>query len=196
MIETNHLTSDYWENRYQESKTGWDIGYANKIHTDYVEANYGKDARILIPGAGSAYEAEYLWKRGYTNVHPCDFAPEAKERFLKRVSDFPDNQFITGDFFEITDRFDLVLEQTFFCAINPNLRKSYVSHMHDILNVDGKIYGVMFDMDKPDGPPYGGNPVEYKTLFSNYFAILTMEKSQKSIPKRMGNELIVEFLKK
>jgi thiopurine S-methyltransferase len=196
MSETNKLSANYWDKRYLEEKTGWDIGYANSIHVKYVVDNYPNDARILIPGAGSAYEAEHLWKKGFTNVYPCDFAPEVKQRFLKRVKGFPEDNYITGDFFELEEKFDVVLEQTFFCAIDTTLRTKYVKHMKSILNEGGKIFGVLFNMDKLDGPPFGGRPIEYKALFKDSFDILRMEESKESIPERMGNELIIEFLKK
>ena len=196
MKETKHLSAEYWNNRYHEDKTGWDIGYANNIHVQYVLKNYPKDAKILVPGAGSAYEVEYLWKQGYINIYACDFAEEVKNRFLDRVKGFPSNQYIAGDFFLLNQKFDLVLEQTFFCALDPSLRIDYVKHMHFILKDGGKIFGVLFNMDKPDGPPYGGSTPEYQSLFTNSFEILRMEESKESIPQRMGNELIIEFLKK
>jgi len=183
ILKDKSLDATYWNNRYKEERTGWDVGYHNPIHTDYIEQNYPKDAFILEPGAGNAYEVEYLWKQGYKNVYGCDFAPEIKERFLKRVPDFPENQYLSGDFFSITSHFDVVLEQTFFCAIDPSLRSKYVQHMHNILKPNGKIYGVLFEMDKTDGPPFGGTTDEYRRLFSPKFEIARMEKSTKSIPK-------------
>ena len=54
-MTTVNLDSDYWNNRYIENNTGWDIGYANPIHIDYVLDNIEKSARILIPGAGNGY---------------------------------------------------------------------------------------------------------------------------------------------
>ncbi|NQX84365.1 MAG: hypothetical protein HRT67_00310 [Flavobacteriaceae bacterium] len=37
------------------------------------------------------------------------------------------------DFFVIEDTFDLVLEQTFFCAIPPNMRTSYVDKISQLI---------------------------------------------------------------
>ena len=89
-----------------------------------------------------------------------------------------------------------MLEQTFFCAIDPTLRAHYVEHMHSILKPYGKIYGVLFEMEKPEGPPFGGNTNEYNRLFTDKFEISKMKQSTESIPQRMGSELIVELTKK
>ena len=196
MTEAKELSASYWDNRYKEELTGWDIGYHNPIHTDFIEKNYPKDAYILEPGAGSAYEVEYLWEKGYKNVYACDYALDVKEKFLKRVPNFPPEQYISGDFFALEKQFDVVLEQTFFCAIDPTLRAQYVEHMHSILKPYGKIYGVLFEMEKPEGPPFGGNTNEYNRLFTDKFEISKMKQSTESIPQRMGSELIVELIKK
>ncbi|MFN5665593.1 MAG: hypothetical protein ACK461_10475, partial [Bacteroidota bacterium] len=37
--------------------------------------------RILIPGAGNAYEAGYLFQIGFQNVYICDWSPEPLQQF-------------------------------------------------------------------------------------------------------------------
>jgi hypothetical protein len=190
------LNASYWNNRYLAQKTGWDIGYHNTIHTDYVEANYTTSARILEPGAGSAYEVAYLHSKGYTNAFALDYAPEVKQRFLNKNVGFPPNHYLLGDFFDTEESFDLVLEQTFFCALSPELRNAYAEKMSSILKPSGKLFGVLFNFEKPDGPPFGGSEREYRTIFEQKFDILSMEPTQNSIPQRKGNELVIELAKK
>ncbi|MGB1038445.1 MAG: SAM-dependent methyltransferase [Bacteroidia bacterium] len=196
MTKVDERHAEYWDKRYQDAQTGWDIGYANKVLTDYVEANLAKNSRILIPGAGRAYEVEYLWNKGYTNIYACDFSDIAKQTFLKINPSFPAEQYFVKDFFELDKTFDIVIEQTFFCAINPTMRVDYKNKMHAILNNGGRIYGLLFDMTKEDGPPYGGSKQEYTDLFSSDFEILQLKKCEHSIAPRMGNELVIELLKK
>ena len=196
MPEDNVLDAGYWNNRYLAEKTGWDIGHHNTIHTDYVEAHYAKYAKILEPGAGSAYAVAYLHSKGYTNALALDYAPEIKQRFLDKNVGFPPSHYLLGDFFDVEESFDLVLEQTFFCALNPELRNADVEKMSRILKPAGKLFGVLFNFDKPDGPPYGGNLKEYRTIFEQKFDILRMEPAENSIPERKGNELVIELLKK
>ena len=190
------LDAAYWQNRYAQDDFPWDIGYSNKVLTDYVEQNIAKDARVLIPGAGSGYEAEYLWNKGYTHVYALDFAADAKSLLMSRGNKFPEDQYLTGDFFELDQRFDVFLEQTFFCALNPSLRPQYVKHVHHLLNTEGVLFGLLFEMDKQDGPPYGGNTAEYVALFQAKFELKTVQKCLDSIAPRLGQELVIEFVKK
>jgi len=186
----------YWDSRYKASNTGWDIGYANKIHVDYVKSNYTKTAKILEPGAGNAYEVNELWNEGYAHVYALDYSPTAKETFTARNPNFPSDQYLIGDFFELQGTFDLILEQTFFCALDPSLRKAYIHKMHTLLRPGGKIMGVLFNFTTTDGPPFGGSAQEYRLLFEEKFTIIRLEDAKNSIPQRQGNELLFELVKK
>ena len=93
--------------------------------------------------------------------------------------------------------FDLVIEQTFFCALNPELRSNYVSKMETLLNPNGKIAGLLFDFPLTEaGPPFGGSENEYLKLFSEKFNIKTLEKAYNSIKPRKDTELFFIFEKK
>ena len=195
-MTTVNLDSDYWNNRYIENNTGWDIGYANPIHIDYVLDNIEESARILIPGAGNGYEVSKLWNYGYSNVFAIDLSLEAKERFLSQNPKFPADQYLIGDFFELNQKFDLILEQTFFCAIKRNLRSQYADKIHRMLNTNGKLFGVLFSIEFQGGPPFGGDTEEYNRLFHSKFSIVKLEKSYQSIRSRQDKELIIELMKK
>ena len=71
------LTREYWNNRYLKGNTGWDIGEVSTPLKDLIDRLSDKNLRILIPGAGRAYEAIYLYKKGFQNVFVCDWAAEA-----------------------------------------------------------------------------------------------------------------------
>ena len=195
-MTTVDLNSDYWNTRYVQNKTGWDIGYANPIHINYVFDNIDKTARILIPGAGSGYELSILWNNGYTNIFAIDLSEEARERFLSQHPLFPKDQYLVGNFFELDHKFDLILEQTFFCAIDPQLRNRYAEKTWGILNQNGKLFGVLFSVKFEVGPPFGGNIQEYENLFSSKFSILKLENCEDSISPRQGKEVIIELMKK
>ena len=64
----------FWTQRYENGSTGWNIGYASPPITAYFDQVPDKSARILIPGAGNAYEAEYLYQQGFENVFVLDIA--------------------------------------------------------------------------------------------------------------------------
>lgn len=188
------LNTDYWHRRYKDNQTGWDIGHPSPPIIDYANQLQNKHLKILIPGCGNAYEAEYLFKAGFSNVYVLDFVQSTLDLFKERVPDFPEYQLICKDFFEYHNTFDLILEQTFFCALHPKKRLDYVSHIKKLLVPNGKLTGVLFDqLFEKEGPPFGGTKEGYDTFFSPHFNIKTLERCYNSIPPRQGNELFFIF---
>lgn len=187
-----NLSDEFWNNRYKTNDFGWDIGDVSEPLKKYIEQLDNKELKILIPGAGNAYEAEFLFKLGFKNVYVLDFAEAPLKNIKKRLPEFPNHQLIQQDFFEHKGQYDLIIEQTFFCAINPTLRSKYVQHMHELLAPNGKLVGLMFnDVLNLDKPPFGGNKEEYQQLFASTFDIKKMEPCYNSIKPREGRELFV-----
>lgn len=191
------VNSEFWAARYRENRTGWDIGHISTPLKEYIDQLENKDLKILIPGSGNSYEAEYLFNKGFTNVFICDIAAEPLQNFKKRLPGFPEDHLLQEDFFNLKDTYDLILEQTFFCAIPVNKRPDYAEKSFDLLAENGKIAGVFFDFElKADGPPFGGSKEEYLTYFSPYFKIDIFERCYNSIKPRQGSELFFKFTKK
>jgi thiopurine S-methyltransferase len=186
------LTAAYWNSRYLKNDFGWDIGYASTPLKEYILQLENKETLILIPGAGNGYEAQLLVELGFKNVYVLDFAQAPLEAIKKRIPDFPEKHLLQKDFFEYQGQFDLIIEQTFFCAIDPVLRKRYVDQMHQLLKPNGKLVGLLFnDPMNYDRPPFGGNEPEYRELFSKRFDIKIMDPCYNSIKPRAGKELFV-----
>lgn len=183
------MKREYWEERWNKGETGWDIGYASPPLIEYAMQLEDKNKKILIPGAGNAYEAEFLWKNGFKNIYVLDISKTAAGRFLERCPEFPKQQVIVEDFFQHNDQYDLILEQTFFCALPPSCREKYVEKVYSLLKRKGKIAGVLFNCEFEVNPPFGGSKQEYLSLFSKKFTIKTMETCRNSIKPRMGREL-------
>jgi methyl halide transferase len=184
------LNADYWSNRYQQKETGWDAGFITAPLETYINQLANKDISILIPGCGHGHEAEYLHQKDFTHVFIMDFAPEPLERFKKRNPDFPGEHLLQQDFFsETRQTFDLVLEQTFFCALLKEKRPAYAKKMFDLLKPGGKLVGVLFSEEfDTAGPPFGGTPAEYQAYFEPYFTFKVFEPCYNSIPPRAGRE--------
>ncbi|CAL2102618.1 Methyltransferase domain-containing protein [Tenacibaculum sp. 190130A14a] len=191
------LSEDFWSKKYQHNKIGWDLGEISNPLKEYFDQLKDKSIRILIPGGGNSYEAEYLFKLGFTNVFVADLAKEPLEKIKERVPDFPQNQLLHIDFFDLKDEFDLIIEQTFFCAINPSLRAKYAQKVHELLVDQGKLVGLMFDAKlNEDHPPFGGSKEEYLAYFELNFTIGIMEPCYNSTGNRQGMELFVKLIKK
>lgn len=190
------MNKEYWEQRYTNQETGWDIGSASTPLKEYIEQLENKNLKILIPGAGNGHEVSLLHELGFNQVYILDIAKQPLDRFKINNPNFPIDHILHQDFFELQITFDLIIEQTFFCALPPLLRPDYTKKMYESLNDSGKLVGVLFDFPLTEkGPPFGGSKTEYHTYFKPYFQVNTMEKCYNSIKPRQGNELFVIFEK-
>lgn len=188
------LDEQYWTDKYVHGNTGWDIGYVSTPIKEYIDQLNDKSLEILIPGAGNAYEAEYLWNEGFKNVTIIDLSDKPLLAFKKRIPEFPKDQLIQSNFFEHNSKYDLIIEQTFFCALDPKLRERYLEKMPTLLKSSGKLVGLLFNIPLfNDRPPFGGHKSEYIPLFSQYLHINKMDEAYNSIPARQGNELWIDL---
>lgn len=188
--------AEYWNNRYLQKQTGWDIGYAAPALCEILNKQADKNIKILIPGCGNAHEAIYAKNQGFNNVTLLDFSEDVCRNFLIANTAFKKQEVVCADFFEHEGKYDLILEQTFFCAIDPSRRAAYAAKMHYLLNSNGMLSGLLFDTKFESGPPFGGSALEYQKYFQDLFHIEKMEPCQNSIPARAGRELIVALRKK
>lgn len=192
---TDHLSDDYWNQRYLDGAIGWDLGQISPPIRAYVDQLNNKELRILIPGAGNAHEAVYLHQQGFTDVHVLDFASDAIASFLKNNPDFPKGHAHVANFFDFEGEFDLIIEQTLFCAIDPLLRPNYARKASELLKMEGKLVGLLFNREFDGGPPFGGNKSEYLDYFEPYFESIFMEDCYNSIEPRSGSELFIRLVK-
>lgn len=196
-MESEVQSESFWNSRYENDETGWDIHQVSPPLSAYIDSLANHDLRILIPGCGNAHEAAYLIEKGFGNVTLIDISSVLVNRLKEKFSG-ESIQIINGDFFNHSGKYDLILEQTFFCAISPSRRNDYVKHASELLTEGGKIAGVMFNENFgfDEHPPFKGSKPEYMDLFSPYFEILQMLPCENSIAPRLGNELFVEFRKR
>lgn len=191
------LTKEYWTERYSQNNIPWDAGIITTPIKEYIDQLTNKDLKILIPGVGNGYELSYLYQNGFKNVYGLDISEEPIVNFKKNNPDFPENQLIVDDFFKHDNQYDLIIEQTFFCALNKELRPLYAAKMHKLLKENGKLAGVLFSFPLTEqGPPFGGSLEEYQELFSDNFLLKTFETCYNSIKPREKNELFIIFHKK
>ncbi len=191
------MTKNYWSQRWQENNTPWDMGTASPPLTGYLQQVTNKEHRILIPGAGSSHEILWLWENGFKNAFVLDIAQEPLDILADKLPAEAAKNLMYGDFFEHSETYDLIVEQTFFCALPPELRIDYAKKMAQLLNPGGKLFGVLFDFPLTEkGPPYGGNKAEYLDYFEPIFTVAKMERCYNSIKPRADKELFFELIKR
>lgn len=196
MGNEKRLDQEYWDTQYKTNATGWDLGKISPAIESFTKTLENKNTRILIPGCGNSYEAEHLLNEGFTNITVIDIAPTLIENLQKKFQNNPNIQIILGDFFEHQADYELIIEQTFFCALPPTMREQYVRKMHELLSDKGKLVGLLFNKTFESGPPFGGSQSEYEQLFEPHFEFLQMDLCQNSIKPRANSELFIEFQKK
>ncbi|MBK7956863.1 MAG: methyltransferase domain-containing protein [Bacteroidetes bacterium] len=190
-----NLDRDYWNNQYIAETTKWDLGQISPALANFFDGLSDKNSKILIPGCGSAYEAQYLLDKGFTNLTLIDIAPHLVARLQNHFQGNPHIRVIEGDFFELTGEFDLIVEQTFFCALPPSMRPKYVWKMHQLLAPEGMLAGLLFHVQFEQNPPYGGSKSEYEALFKGAFQLSALSETSLSAAPRLNSELFFKFIK-
>ena len=190
--------SQFWENRYTENDTGWDLKGPTPLFVELVK-NLKKGSLCII-GCGRGYDAITFAKKGF-RVTAVDFAPTAISS-LKIMADKENVKInmLQRDIFslfpEYENSFDYVIEQTCFCAIHPSRRNDYEYLVRGILKNGGHIIGLWFPLDKlssEGGPPYGTSVDDVKSLFNSNWKIKKEEFSDYSIKPRQGREKLIIF---
>ena len=104
-MENLKLDESFWSERYKSGEIGWDIGYVSTPLKEYIDQLSNKDLKILIPGGGNSYEAEYLFNKGFQNVFVIDISKIPLENLLKRVPSFPKENLLHMDFYDLNQKF-------------------------------------------------------------------------------------------
>jgi methyl halide transferase len=89
MHEKSSTKSQYWDNRYLNNETGWDMNQVSPPLKGYIDSLENKDLKILIPGCGNAYEAEYLLEKGFKNITLIDFSKVVTDKLREKYKNKP-----------------------------------------------------------------------------------------------------------
>lgn len=192
------LTSQYWEQRYQDGRTGWDLGQpAPPFVSLCVSAAAPKPGRIAVLGAGRGHDALFFAEQGF-DVVGFDLAPAAiAEATLAAQTRNQSAQFLQRDIFnlepEFAGQFDYVLEHTCFCAIAPELRPAYVDVVHGLLRSGGELIALFWAHTMPGGPPFGATVAELQERFAAQFDLVSWELAANSVDGRQGAEYLARL---
>jgi SAM-dependent methyltransferase len=189
------LDAQYWDAQWKSNTIGWDLGMPAPPLVSIIDSIENKNVKILIPGCGSAYEAEYLVNNGFTDITLIDISETASCKLKEKFSKNPQIKVVCDDFFKLEDKFDVIIEQTFFCALPPAMRQRYVWKMHNLLNDNGILSGLLFNRQFDVSPPFGGSREEYEKLFFGAFEFVNIETAANSVEPRAKTELFFKFKK-
>lgn len=196
---TSVAEPEYWEQRYQEGSTRWDLRQASPPLVSLLNSPSFvlPVGRVAVLGCGCGYDALLFAAHGF-EVIGFDFAASAIEgaKALARSAG-SSAQFLQRDIFDLpsqfSNSFDYVVEHTCFCAIEPTQRPGYVQLVSKILKPGGELIGIFFTHQRPGGPPFGITTAEIEQYFAPCFEILSLVPVTNSVPERQGEEHIGGF---
>ena len=186
-----------WEALYQRGFTGWELSRPAPPLASYFESSPPKGSRALVVGCGRGNEARLLAGLG-ARVTAIDIAPTAIEQAKAIASPVPID-YREADVFQLRGRppaFDLVVEHTCFCAINPARRDDFVAALADALVPGGALVGLFFAHGREGGPPFAVTEEELRARFSKAFEIEHLAVATDSVITRRGDELLARFVRR
>jgi len=155
--------------------------------------------RVLVPGCGRGHEVLLLARLGHRVLGLDVAAPAlAALRAARRRDRVPASRCRTAraDFLALPRRlegaFDLLVEHTCFCAIDPALRPVYVESAARALVPGGRLVGLFYPFrEREGGPPFRVTEREVRALFAPRFDVDSWETPTTSIDRRRGEERLV-----
>ncbi|CCQ92131.1 putative thiopurine S-methyltransferase [Nitrospina gracilis 3/211] len=181
-----------WQKHYDDNDMPWDLGEVAPPFVRLWEDGRVTKGRMIVPGCGQGHEVKFFAGNGM-DVTAVDVAPGAVERLRTHLKNARvDARVVHSDFFSLNGEhdahYDVFLEQTFFCAIHPDLRSSYVDVACRILKPGGLLIGLFYETGEKGGPPFNTTADDILHHFSERFSIRNLEKCEDSIEKRKGKE--------
>lgn len=133
-----------WIDLWNHGETPWDLGGvhpATGILWSKWQQLSGKkppEITVLMPGAGSAYDAEIFLDSGALVV-AIDLSQKAQKKAVAAFASFDKFQYEVGDMFHWQPKypFDVIYDRAVFCAFDQVERARYVAYCADILAPDG-----------------------------------------------------------
>ncbi len=179
-------TAAFWDERFRKRYTPWDQAGVQNAFRAFAARTEPRP--VLIPGCGSAHEALWLARAGWT-VRAIDFSADAVAAARAQLGTFAP-LVEQADFFTYRPPFDpgWVYERAFFCALPLARRRDYVERMAALLAPGGLLAGFFFFGDAQKGPPFGVERRELDTLLAPHFDLVEDEPVDDSLPVFQGRE--------
>ncbi|PWA01264.1 hypothetical protein BB558_002640 [Smittium angustum] len=205
MVENSNLQNSYWENFWKEGNTDWDLGRIDPALKELVEE---KDFELakgngLVPGCGRGYDVFYFAEKGYNmtgldvSVTACKTASELRDSLgiSKEKAKFMAEDFYT---FKVPDtKYQLVYDYTFFCAIEPRLRRSWGNRCAELVSKGGHLITLMYPFEYIcEPPPHPVTEEAYHEVLDNNFDLVYIDHNPRKDPSRQYKNVMAVWKRK
>lgn len=187
-------TSKMWSHIYQTEEPRWDLGAAHPAFVSILPQIKLPKSRIAVLGCGRGHDAAFLAEAGHF-VTAFDFSDEAISAAKEKYSHIKNLTFVKADAFKLPEKyygaFDVVVEHTFYCAVDPERRSEVMRVWKKLLIPNGFMLGIFFVMFKRIGPPWGGSEWELRRRFEKDFRFLYWTRWHLSPSGREHREIVI-----
>ena len=179
MSDTPRPRPTDWEARWQAGDAPWDLGRAPPA-LEALAASCPAPLRVFVPGAGRGHDA-VAWARHGHGVTALDIAPTAvaEGRALAAEAGV-EIEWLCGDLFDLPGhlhrQYDVVWEQTCFCAIEPARRPDYVAAVASLLGEGGTLRALLWNHGKGGGPPFDVAPEHARSALAAHFLVQRIDE--------------------
>ncbi|KAL6909541.1 hypothetical protein ACP4OV_001822 [Aristida adscensionis] len=209
-----------WRRCWEEGVTPWDLGEPTPAVVELARAGTlpGGGATVLVPGCGAGYDVAALAGAGrfVVGLDVCDAAIQKAKQLSSSSPNDDFFAFVAADFFtwEPQEKFDLIFDYTFFCALHPSMRSAWAKRMADLLKPDGELITLMYLVEGQEaGPPFNTTVLHTiksamrsvvlytSTIDANYeevlnplgFQITCIQDNQVAVEPRKGMEKLARW---
>ncbi|KAM0947223.1 putative methyl halide transferase [Dioscorea sansibarensis] len=201
VVELRRALVDGWEKCWEEGLTPWDLGQPTPIFAHLLQTGNLPKGRVFIPGCGSGYDVVAI-AGPERYVVGLDISHTAIKKAKKLSSSLPNASYCTfevADFFtyQPSELFDLIIDYTFFCALDPSMRPAWANQIGDLSKPDGELLTLMFPIgDETGGPPYSVSVPAYEKLLNPIgFKLISVVDNELAIEPRKGREKLGRWKK-
>lgn len=189
----NALDAAFWERRYATGDTPWDLAGPTPVFLDLIAQGHLTPCRLLIPGAGRGHDALAFARAGF-QVTALDVAAAPCEALRRAAAQAEvDLEVRQADFFTLTERYEAVVEYTFFCALAPALHAAFFRQMAQVVEPGGRLAALAFPLgprDDRQGPPFAMQLESLKAGLTPAFDLLHEGEHPATIHPRRGREIL------
>ena len=176
------------------------VHFLAKNTTFVPELQKTKSARVLVPGCGRGYALEtfsrtFFYSENIVGLEVSETARNACEAYQSENKSKA--KCVVEDFFTHDDKYDVIYDCTFLCAIQPTQRHVWAEQMRNLTKKGSRVISLVFPLgDFKGGPPFALSPELVKSLLQNDFDVEELIQVPEDMWARGRPEYLYVFIRK